>query len=184
MNNELKFQVGDVWKMCTDKHNTLKYGDYFEVVSVGFSAALTSQGYIVSVARIHDGEVKLIERNKPFVHPCFTKDMLESGKHVVEYRDGEKRLVFNDTLTSANSGIPLSSYNHQLLHKEFPDLDIVKVYKLNSAIYGLNRILNESNELIWKRQEPSAEQLELQKLEEQMRELADKIAVLRAKTKP
>ena len=179
MNNKLKYQAGDIWEMLVDDHRELKRGDYFEVDEVcAFGAAYTSGGIRVSDTRLKDGEVRIIERNGEPVQNTFTKDMLESGKHVVEHRDGTKCLVINNKLAGLYKGELLSNFTIGLLHHTDSLHDVVRVYKANDSL-GTYGMIHEDNELVWERQELSVEKLELQKLEEQMCEIADKIAALR-----
>lgn len=87
----------------------------------------------------------------------FTKDMLKSGEHVVEYRNGDKRLYLNGCFVGPNSGVPLSSYLDDLKNRHGEDqIDIVAVYK---AITGssFEYILSYSNELIWRRDDEPIE---------------------------
>ena len=48
---------------------------------------------------------------------------------VVEYRDGEKRLVIDNDLIGDDGHLTLTNYNDDLKNTLFSDLDIIKVYK-------------------------------------------------------
>ena len=82
----------------------------------------------------------------------FTKDMLKSGEHVVEYRNGDRRLYLNDYLVGCESGNDIRFYSSDLKSKPNAEFDIMAVYKAAKG-NTLYVILNYSNELIWKRDE-------------------------------
>ena len=81
----------------------------------------------------------------------FTKADLRDGM-VVEYRDGDRRLVIDECLVGKDSHYELSAYNENL-ENEYPRLTIMKVFKIcRRAI--LESILDDDNlELIWERAE-------------------------------
>lgn len=96
----------------------------------------------------------------------FTKADLKSGM-VVEYRDGDRRLVIDKYLIGKNTHYELSPYNENL-EDEYPRLTIMKVFKIRQRAI-LERILDDDNlELIWERTEPKKMTIEemRQKLEE------------------
>lgn len=96
----------------------------------------------------------------------FKKADLKSGM-VVEYRDGDRRLVIDKYLSGKDYHYELSAYNENLKN-EYPKLTIMKVFKIcRRAILG--DILDDDNlELIWERKEPKKMTVEemRQKLEE------------------
>ena len=81
----------------------------------------------------------------------FTKADLKDGM-VVEYRDGDRRLVIDEYLVGKDAHYELSAYNENL-ENEYPGLTIMKVFKIyRRAILG--NILDDDNlELIWERAE-------------------------------
>ena len=81
----------------------------------------------------------------------FKKGDLRDGM-VVEYRDGDRRLVIDEYLVGKDSHYELSAYNENL-ENEYPRLTIMKVFKIcRRAI--LESILDDDNlELIWERAE-------------------------------
>lgn len=96
----------------------------------------------------------------------FTKADLKSGM-VVEYRDGDRRLVIDKYLIGKNAYYELSAYNENL-EEGYPRLTIMKVFKIRQRAI-LERILDDDNlELIWERKEPKKMTVEemRQKLEE------------------
>lgn len=101
-----------------------------------------------------------------YMNKEFTKANLKSGM-VVEYRNGERRLVIDKYLIGNNAHYELSSYNENL-EDEYPRLTIMKVFKIRQRAI-LERILDDDNlELIWERKEPKKMTVEemKQKLEE------------------
>lgn len=96
----------------------------------------------------------------------FTKSDIKDGM-VVEYRDGDRRLVIDKYLIGKNAYYELSTYNENLEDK-YPRLTIMKVFKIRQRAI-LERILDDDNlELIWERKEPKKMTVEemRQKLEE------------------
>lgn len=105
----------------------------------------------------------------------FTKDMLVAGKHVVEYRDGNRRLVVETGeglgFISATEFMESCRYEQNLSNVEFDDLDIVKVYEMFN-LFSLRSIFEDSNlNLIWQREEKSQQEVEYEKLMQQISEL-------------
>lgn len=96
----------------------------------------------------------------------FTKADLKDGM-VVEYRDGDRRLVIDKYLIGKKAHYELSAYNENL-EDGYPGLTIMKVFKIRQRAI-LERILDDDNlELIWERTEPKKMTVEemRQKLEE------------------
>lgn len=96
----------------------------------------------------------------------FTKSDLKDGM-VVEYRDGDRRLVIDKYLIGKNAYYELSTYNENL-EDRYPRLTIMKVFKIRQRSI-LERILDDDNlELIWERKESKKMTVEemRQKLEE------------------
>ena len=96
----------------------------------------------------------------------FTKADLRDGM-VVEYRDGDRRLVIDKYLIGKNAYYELSTYNENL-EDRYPRLTIMKVFKIRQRSI-LERILDDDNlELIWERKESKKMTVEemRQKLEE------------------
>ena len=96
----------------------------------------------------------------------FAKADLKDGM-VVEYRDGDRRLVIDKYLIGKKAHYELSTYNENL-EDGYPGLTIMKVFKIRQRAI-LERILDDDNlELIWERTEPKKMTVEemRQKLEE------------------
>ena len=86
----------------------------------------------------------------------FTKDMLKSGEHVVEYRDGHRSLYLNGYFVGINSYNDSFYYSDNLENTRFESLDIVAVYKAQKDT-SFTGILNSPKELIWKKYEKPIE---------------------------
>lgn len=87
----------------------------------------------------------------------FTKADLKDGM-VVEYRDGDRLLVFGHKLLDDNNFDFINDIADDLTDKKYKDkdFDIMKVYKVNiENVKKLSDILKHENlELIWERSEP------------------------------
>lgn len=126
---------------------------------------------------IKDGSWTIIEEEDEMKE--FTKDDLVAGKHVVEFRNGTKAIYLVNGFFESNGEC--------VCHESYVDLDlkgsfgdIVKVYSINrsDSSHTLGFICGNSK-LIWERQEKSKEEIELEELEKQQREIADKMAEIR-----
>lgn len=84
----------------------------------------------------------------------FTKDMLESGKHIVEYRNGVRRLYLNGFFIGLYCGMPLVAYNDDLSANTSVSLDIVKVFLADGECNSLDGILKRPGKLVWVRENP------------------------------
>lgn len=98
----------------------------------------------------------------------FTKSDLKDGM-VVKVKTGSLYLVIGDKLLSKSGFNLLSFYNEELLVCDYRDFDITVVYNCDeptsiSDLFDENKLTK-----IWERK-PS----EVQKIEQQMRELAEK----------
>lgn len=178
--SELKFEVGDVWETLVDNVAGKPKGCYFYIHSLDRDGnVLDGYNDRVFLSRIARGHVKLISRKGENMNNTFTKDMLVAGKHVVEDRDGDKFVVMGDFLSGVREYSELCEYTHDLLNQDtdFPQLDIMKVYEINTQ-GTLSRIIAEAN-LVWQRQEKSPAQLKLEELEAKQREIADQMEQLR-----
>ena len=81
------------------------------------------------------------------------KDILESGM-VCETREGKCYLFIEPTnmLIGLDSGLSIYSYNENMEHMKFPDLDIIRIYD-GCGANSLERLLTCSpGELIWERE--------------------------------
>lgn len=82
----------------------------------------------------------------------FTKADLEDGM-VVEYCNGQRRLVLNNYLIGNDGYYKLSHYGEDMKNKECSDKDIMRVFTI-STVTTLDRIFHIENlKLIWEREE-------------------------------
>ena len=73
------------------------------------------------------------------------KSDLISGKHIVEIREDEKRfLLLGDKFLSAEEFCEYREISPDSLHKQFEQLDIVKIYEIEEY-QDLNSMLNKKN---------------------------------------
>ena len=96
----------------------------------------------------------------------FTRSDLKDGM-VVEYSNGERRLVLNNHLIGKDRYYELNRYMEDMKDKESSERDIMRVFKI-AIITTLDRIFHIENlDLIWERKEKrmTAEEMR-KKLEE------------------
>lgn len=89
----------------------------------------------------------------------FTKDMLKNGEHVVEFRNGDRKLYRDGCFVGPNSGTFVRSYSDDLKNVwegGNDRFDIVAVYEAISSP-SFEYMLNHSDKLIWKRDEEPIE---------------------------
>ena len=177
---EKNLPVSDTnWKNRTKGCVYLKYSQYNKVF--WFSGSIDPDFKYLTKQQFKE---KIGMANKQF-----TKDMLVAGKHVVEYRSGERRLILEAQGVVGCAGLnnyrdDLSNYNDCLINTYDRNTydngaTIMKVYTL-SNVYHFTELLKDSNlTLIWQREEKSEAQIKLEQLEEQQRKLADEIAAVR-----
>lgn len=148
-------------KWCTGKSYMEKtnYEEYKgETCYVGF-------GMFLSYRYCNSEGYEILEWSD-YMNKEFTKADLKDGM-VVEYRDGDRRLVIDKYLIGKNAYYELSTYNENL-EDRYPRLTIMKVFKIRQRSI-LERILDDDNlELIWERKESKKMTVEemRQKLEE------------------
>lgn len=96
------------------------------------------------------------------------KDLLEDGFKVV-YRDEKERFVLARTLHDylGKKQKSINDYDDQLVDKDgYKAMDIMEIY-------------NREDELIWKREEKSERDFEIERIEKEMRKLADDLQRLK-----
>ena len=93
--------------------------------------------------------------------------MLESGSHVVEFRDGKKYLYLNGYFVGKTTGENISKYYKDLKNAYLKEHDVMKVYFATEDC-SLENILSRHGKMIWERKEPRTISKEeaLKKLEE------------------
>lgn len=148
-------------KWCTGKSYMEKtnYKEYEE------RTCYTGEGMFSSY-RYYNSEGYEILEWSDYMDKEFTKADLRDGM-VVEYRDGDRRLVIDEYLVGKDAHYELSAYNENL-ENEYPGLTIMKVFKIcRRAILG-DILDNDNLELIWESKEPKKMTIEemRKKLEE------------------
>lgn len=83
----------------------------------------------------------------------FPKYMLKSGRHIVEFRNGERKLYLNWRFIGLHSGISSTLYNDDLTVPNYSLLDVVKVFLVNETYNSLKGILDYPGTLVWERKE-------------------------------
>lgn len=132
---------------CMGRDWYLRKGfDYFSVVEKDVN-------YI-----FYEDELELVERKS------FTKSDIKDGM-VVEFRDGDRRIVLNGHLMTNNAVINTSHFTEDLQH-QFDDFTIDKVYTSN-ARFGTDYFKDEYLDLIWER-EPEYKEMTVSEIEEKL----------------
>lgn len=105
----------------------------------------------------------------------FTKADLKDGM-VVEYRNGNRRLVIVNMLIGEDGFLTLDSFRENLENIKFMEHTIVKIFKIKEAM-TFNYILDDKNlELIWERNE--AKKMTAEEMRKKLEELTgEKIEV-------
>ena len=80
----------------------------------------------------------------------FTKSDLKN-RMVVEYRNGDRRMVVDGILMGISGYGVLSRYNDVLINKNNKDNDIVKVYRIVNTMNAMRFV--DEDDLIWERSE-------------------------------
>jgi hypothetical protein len=94
----------------------------------------------------------------------FTKDMLVSGEHVVEFGDGDLGLVLASGFVCQNCRMGFDDINYDLTYDDDDcDLDIVKVYKIKRNFILNNLSTKENLTLLWERETPAQKEKRLAK---------------------
>lgn len=183
----MKFKVGQKVRVKEDLVVGRMYGEY------RFTAAMAKyRGKTYSISDIVDDYYCLKECKNMTgdFHWKFTDEMLETVKFtkadletgmVVEYRDGDRRLVFEDRLLGNKAYCRLNQFEETLLIiGSCHDPDIMKVYRPNmKCVYKLEDIFDDTNlNLIWERQEESEPEAEEMTLAEIEKELGRKIKIV------
>lgn len=118
----------------------------------------------------------------------FTKADLKDGM-VVKYRGGNcyadknngLRLVLCKQFIGSDGFAQFREYSKDLLLGNEPTFDIVEVFTVIDAGNGLDYITSWLLKSIWKREEKSAEQLEIEKIQAEMEQLNKRLGELKGK---
>lgn len=115
-------------------------------------------------------DCRLLEKQEKEMKQEFTKSDLKNFMRV-KYRNGWVRMYIDGRLYSTENLFVLgdiTNYNEYLVSRDTQSLDIVEIYKEPS-----NKHLNSNyfGKLIWERKEKSQQEIELEKLQEQIKAL-------------
>lgn len=114
-----------------------------------------------------ESELELVE---------FTKSDLKDGM-VVEYRDGDRRIVLGDKLIGYDSWVDIVAFNDNLECKNNKDLNIDKVYNSDSHILK-DYFKDKSLTLIWERNKKEEEPAKKMTVAEIEKELGYKVEIV------
>lgn len=112
----------------------------------------------------------------------FTKFDLKTGMRV-KLREGKLDIIFIDTndggiVTDGKTWTPLRNYSEDLIANfGNGDYDIVEVYSQPTVPTELGNV-NVKGSLLWKREGKSQAQIDLEKLQQQIKELSEQAKVL------
>ena len=106
----------------------------------------------------------------------FTKSDLKDGM-VVEYRDGDRRIVLGDKLIGYDSWVDIVAFNDNLECKNNKDLNIDKVYNSDSHILK-DYFKDKSLTLIWERNKKEEEPAKKMTVAEIEKELGYKVEIV------
>lgn len=133
--------VSDMKKSCGNIVTvTTVVPQYFHIDNDGLSWRWSFN----TIAEVYPKEEEKIQE--------FTKDMLKSGEHVVELRNGTRYLYIGKYLIGEEGGDLLSNYTDNLTVPFYTELDICKVYKTPKQITFMG-IMENADEVIWERKE-------------------------------
>lgn len=171
-----KFKAGDKVRRTGDNWREVVSGEVYTVDRYESGTGLLLRG--LEHFGYSEYNFELVEEN---MNKQFTKDQLVAGKHVVELRDGTKQLVlqkqggeiFFAGLNGENFFNDVKKLRYDLTWAGNIDdvFTIVNVYEISESMW-FNQ-LSSGLELIWKREEKSQQQIELEKLQQQISELQE-----------
>lgn len=109
----------------------------------------------------------------------FTKADLKEGMVVLLRGSNDRHLVINNRFVADDGWMDLDSYDNNLLEKDVPDnqFDVVEVFEVISPS---NLAINQWQlKSIWKREEKSAAQIEIEQIQKQVDELNARLETLK-----
>lgn len=126
---------------------------------------------------IHTENMKLLKQSP--------KDMLKNGRRVLlrngvmfTVLDGELTRMYDDNC-SVLGWTSLNNMNDNLEQPYNPNFTIMKIYEAPWVCHYFN--YNVATELLWEREEKTAEQIELESLQQQALDIANRIKALQDK---
>lgn len=109
----------------------------------------------------------------------FAKSELKDGMVVLLRGHNDRHVVINNRLVAYDGWMDLDSYDNNLLEKDVPDnqFDVVEVFEVISLS---NLAINQWQlKSIWKREEKSQTQLEIEAIQKQVNELNARLETLK-----
>ena len=147
-------------------------------MSFGSNNSKNNKTCVESRYQIEDGDGEILKNSaKEYLKLIkgekeMTKNDLKDGM-VVEYRNGDKRLVLLWVKTVLAGQVEANDFYYtkeNLLHGMDSKWDIVKIYKTKGSTFT-TFFKNEFLELIWTRAEKSDAEIKLEQMENQIREI-------------
>lgn len=183
----MKFKVGQKVRVKEDLVVGRMYGEYQFTAAMAkyrgktyFISDVLTDYYCLKGCKNMTGDYHWKFTDEMLELAEFTEDDLKTGM-VVEYRNGSRRVVFEDRLLGNKAYCRLNQFEETLLIiGSCHDLDIMKVYRPNKkCVYELEDIFDDTNlNLIWERQEESEPEAEEMTLAEIEKELGRKIKIV------
>lgn len=185
------FKLGCTWtcgRVCQNLHALFYYLEpKFSYINYGMDLATFIEHRYKEITL--QQLLKLAGMENDMTTKQFSKKDLVAGKHVVKLADGSRYLLVNVldkvvgfNLQADSKGVHDNWYTHleeDLVYPYNKDLSVVAVYKVvNIDVYC--QCSERNIELIWKREEKSATQTELEKLQQQIVDLQDQVNKLQS----
>lgn len=163
----MQFKIGDkVGRIITDCSVTIQDKEvHFKVGQIGTIVGDGCCTGFYKVRLLNDVEM---ECNGQYLQltETFTKSNLENGM-VVEYENGQRRMVLGDCIVARDIRKELCCYNEDLIEPNYPSQTINKVYKTTPK--NLNTVFNDySLTLLWERKKQGVKRMTMAEIEEEL----------------
>lgn len=161
----MKYKVGDKVRVRSDLEVNKNYGSHaFVSVMEKFKSKIVTieRVDLNNKYQIKEDDGEWYWNDEMLLPVTFTKSDLETG-HVVEYRDGQRRMVIGDTLIDCSGSRQITNFKSKYYSDNLTILsacnewDICKVYTVRQDYCGsLYDLLDDADNLIliWEREEP------------------------------
>lgn len=172
--NYMKFKIGNKVRVVrvthSNKHREKYIGKVCTVESINPNGSNIDEHYGLENAGsyiFYADELELVE---------FIKSDLKDGM-VIEYRDGDRRIVLGDKLMGYDSWVDIVAFNDNLECKNNKVLNIDKVYNSDSHILK-DYFKDKSLTLIWERNKKEEEPAKKMTVAEIEKELGYKVEIV------
>lgn len=172
----MKFKVGDrvrVTEAVTD-HRQTEIGKIVTITDINGRGLSYYARKDVNYYDVNDS-IFIFYEDELELAP-FTKADLKDGM-VVEYCDGDRRMVLGDKLIGYDSWVDIVAFNDNLECKNNKDLNIDKVYNSDSHILK-DYFKDKSLTLIWERNKEEEESAKKMTVAEVEKELGYKVEIV------